>query len=78
DRRDEPLPEPEPDIEPDVQYVVQSGDVLGTICVQRYNSAKLKVLKAVAQYNDLKDLNDLSQGQRLALPALEVLFPGGL
>ncbi|MFT4648865.1 MAG: hypothetical protein ACI87O_001924 [Planctomycetota bacterium] len=78
DQEQQPWPEPEPDIEPDIQYVVQPGDVLGTICVGRYSTARDRVLKAVAQYNDLQDPDNLKQGQVLALPALEVLFPGGL
>ncbi len=78
DTPDDPLPEPEPDFEPDVQYTVQSGDILGTICMRRYDTAKPKVLKAVALYNDLADINAVSKGQVLALPSLEVLFPNGL
>ncbi len=71
-------PEPEPDFEPDVQYTVQAGDVLGTICMRRYDTAKPRVVKAVALYNDLKNENAVKQGQVLALPSLEVLFPDGL
>ncbi|HPF14717.1 MAG: LysM peptidoglycan-binding domain-containing protein [Planctomycetes bacterium] len=73
---DEPQrPPPAPDIEPDVTHVVKAGEVLGTICMQRYGNAKPKVLTAVAVYNDLKNPNVLKQGQVLALPSLEVLFP---
>lgn len=71
-------PTPEPDFEPDVQYTVQSGDVLGTICIRRYDTAKPKVIKAVALYNDLKSLDAITEGQVLALPSIEVLFPEGL
>ena len=72
-----PAPPTETDIEPDVTYVVQSNDVLGTICQERYGTANPKVIDAVALYNDLKDPNDLDLGQTLALPSLEVLFPKG-
>ncbi|MCP5024452.1 MAG: hypothetical protein GY930_22120 [bacterium] len=78
DFQEQPTPEPEPDFEPDLQYTVQSGDVLGTICKHRYGTAKLKVIKAVALYNDLKSVDAISKGQVLALPSLEVLFPQGL
>ena len=71
----QPSETPPPDFEPDVTYVVKSGDVLGTVCQQRYGTAKPKVLKAVALYNDLKNPNALDLGQTLALPSLEVLFP---
>ncbi len=80
DRPVEPGPEPEPapNFEPDVKYVVQPGDVLGTICVDRYGTAKQRVLDAVAVYNDLKNPDNLKRGQTLVLPELEVLFPEGL
>lgn len=68
-------PTPSPDIEPDVTHVVKSGEVLGTICMQRYGTSKPDVMKAVGVYNDLKDLNRLEAGQVLALPSLEILFP---
>ncbi len=73
--RSEPDPPP---VKPDVTYVVQSGDVLGTICQERYGTAKPKVLQAVAEYNELRDADALKLGQVLALPSLEVLFPDGL
>lgn len=73
----DPVPTPQP-VVPDVTYVVQSGDVLGTICQERYGTAKPQVLQAVAEYNELSDPDALKLGQVLALPSLEVLFPDGL
>lgn len=69
---------PEPSIVPDVTYVVKPGDVLGTICQERYGTARPKVLDAVATYNELTDPDALKLGQVLALPSLSVLFPEGL
>ncbi|MEZ5973860.1 MAG: hypothetical protein R3F17_10225 [Planctomycetota bacterium] len=73
-----PEPEPVPAATPDFAYIVQPGDVLGTICQKHYGTAKPRVIRAVAMYNDLADENGLRQGQKLALPAIEILFPDGL
>jgi len=75
---EEPPPEEdEPPIpyQPDYRYEVQPGDVLGTICKLHYGTARLRLVRAVARYNELPSPDAIRAGQVLLLPDPELLDP---
>ena len=49
-----------------VRYVVQDGETLYGICMERYHN--LRRLAEICQWNQLEDENRLSVGQELYLP----------
>jgi hypothetical protein len=58
------------------EYVVPEGRVLSRICEDFYNSGRSPIPERVAEYNDMRSPDELRAGQKLLLPAWEVLFPG--
>jgi len=54
---------------------IQSGQNLSTICRDRYGSARLELVEAVARFNRLASPDHVRAGAELELPALEVLLP---
>lgn len=74
----EPQTQPQPATEaaapvqvPDnaVSYVVQDGETLYGICIDRYQS--LKYLQTICEWNQLTDENRISAGQQLLIPPVE-------
>lgn len=49
-----------------IRYIVQDGETLYGICMQRYQS--LKNLPEICLWNQLSDENKISAGQELLLP----------
>jgi len=71
-----PSPGPStPRIPPDRVYVVQNGDVLGSICQKHYERPPHQLVDLVAEYNDLSSPNAIREGLELRLPAEVVFFP---
>lgn len=69
-----PAPEPRP-VPSDARYIVQPNDALGLICQTHYEVRPLSsVVKAVADYNDLKSVDAIKSGDVLLLPDPAVLF----
>jgi hypothetical protein len=60
---------------PNREHTVARGEILGRICQSYYDTARPRVVEAVAAYNDLASANDIREGQVLLLPDLELLFP---
>ena len=52
-----------------VRYIVQDGETLYGICMERYHS--IRRLAEICQWNQLEDENRLSVGQELYLPPVE-------
>jgi phage tail protein X len=63
----------EPPYRPDFSYTVRSGDILGRICSQHYDTARPWIVNAVAAYNGLASPDDLREGQELLLPDVDFL-----
>lgn len=59
--------------EEDVVVTVQAGQTLSEICRDRYGSARLELVLAVARYNHLARPDEIREGQRILLPASERL-----
>jgi hypothetical protein len=84
-RRPPPTPQNDPgggplawepaSVPPDREHTVARGEILGRICQSYYDTARPRVVEAVAAYNDLASANDIREGQVLLLPDLELLFP---
>ncbi|MCP3918298.1 MAG: LysM peptidoglycan-binding domain-containing protein [bacterium] len=76
----EDTPDPDtwdpPAYQPDYRYVVAKNDVLGVICQRHYDSARKELVDAIAAYNELKNANDIGEGQVLLLPDEELLDLG--
>ncbi|MEM8709448.1 MAG: LysM domain-containing protein [Planctomycetota bacterium] len=60
----------------DFEYVVRPNDSLGVICQKHYEERPLiKLVEAVALYNDLKSPDAIRAGDTILLPDAAVLFP---
>lgn len=60
----------------DFEYVVRPNDSLGIICQKHYKERPLlKLVEAVALYNDLKSPDAIREGKTILLPDAAVLFP---
>ena len=60
----------------DFEYVVRANDSLGVICQKHYAERPLiKLVEAVALYNDLKSPDSIRAGDTILLPDAAVLFP---
>ena len=69
-----PLPSPPPgpaESEKEAVVLVRSGQTLSEICRERYGSAPLELVLAVARYNQLAGPDEIREGQEIRLPALE-------
>lgn len=62
---------PAPTAIPDTAYAIQSGDTLYSICKKQYGDASLHT--KLAEYNKLAAGKALKLGQKLTLPAKDVL-----
>jgi nucleoid-associated protein YgaU len=58
----------------ETRIVVKSGETLSSLCQTHYGTSRPEVLQALALYNNLKDPNNLREGQSLAVPPLERLL----
>jgi len=58
---------------PDFSYTVRSGDILGRICANHYDSSKPWLVDAVARYNGINS-DSLRVGMELLLPDYELLL----
>jgi len=52
---------------------VQAGQTLSAICRDRYGSARLELVLAVARHNHLAGPDGIREGQEIRLPAKETL-----
>lgn len=52
-----------------VSYIVQDGETLYGICLERYHS--IKNISVICQWNQLEDENKIVSGQKLLLPPME-------
>lgn len=60
----------------DFEYVVRANDSLGVICQKHYEERPLlKLVEAVALYNNLKSPDSIRAGDTILLPDAAVLFP---
>lgn len=60
----------------DFEYIVRPNDSLGVICQKHYEERPLiKLVEAVALYNDLKSPDAIRAGDTILLPDAAVLFP---
>lgn len=60
----------------DFEYVVRANDSLSVICQKHYEERPLlKLVEAVALYNDLKSPDSIREGHTILLPDAAVLFP---
>ena len=60
-----------PAAELDAEVTVQAGQTLSEICRERYGTASLDLVQAVARYNHLTGPDAIREGQRILLPATE-------
>lgn len=61
----------------DFEYSVPRGRVLSKICEEFYGTGRAPVPQRVAEYNQLASPDAVRAGQKLLLPAWEILFPEG-
>ena len=54
-------------------YVVKKGDTLAKICKKYYKTRDINIIRALAAYNNIKDINNIHTGTVLYLPSIEVL-----
>jgi nucleoid-associated protein YgaU len=57
----------------DAVLTVQAGQTLSEICRDRYGTARLELVLALARYNRMAGPDELREGQEILLPALESL-----
>ena len=62
-----------PDL-PDFELVVQPGQTLSQICEAHYGTAASSLVRALADYNGLADLDSLGVGDALLLPEIDKLL----
>jgi nucleoid-associated protein YgaU len=65
---------PAPELDPVV--TVKAGQTLSEICHEHYGSARQELVLAVARYNQLTGPDEIREGQRILLPALERIGDG--
>lgn len=58
-----------PDL-PDFELTVQPGQTLSQICEAHYGTAASSLVRALADYNGLADVDALGVGERLRLPEI--------
>ena len=55
-------------------YTVQPGDNLTTICEKFYNDSSYETVSKLANFNDIKNMDFINQGQTIHLPLYEDLL----